>query len=86
MSSGRASAKQATKNQYEGLSAAHAVMKRPTNSVRRTMLTRPQRSASEASGNAPSEAKRRIARPMPSCEPDRPTTLWSVLVELWCPK
>ena len=75
LSNGRANAKHATKNQYDGLSAAQAVMRRPTNSVRRIMLMRPQRSAREANGNAPSEAKRRIARPMPNCEPDRPTTL-----------
>jgi len=75
--SGRARAKHRTKNQYDGLSDAHAVMTRPTSNVRRSTVVRPHRSAKEARGNAPSEASRSTASPMPRTEPERPTTLWS---------
>ncbi len=56
-SKGRANAKQSTKIQYDGLSDAKAVMTSPRTSVRRSTAVRPQRSARDASGMAPSEAK-----------------------------
>src|ERR1700722_5833459 len=54
--------------------------------VRWSTFVRPQRSASDASGNAAKDARRSAARPRPNFEPESPTTLCSVLVEEKCPK
>jgi hypothetical protein len=83
---GRANAKQSTKNQYAGLSAAAAVANSPTSSVRRSTRVRPQRSANDDSGSAPSDDKRKIARASPSTEPDSPTWLCSDRPPEWWPK
>src|SRR5664280_79312 len=75
VNNGWARAKHSTNTQYPGLSAAAEVMSSPSTSVRRRTVVRPHRSASDASGSAPSEATRKIASPRPSTEPESPTTL-----------
>src|SRR5487761_2475913 len=83
---GRAKAKEMTKNQYEKLSDAADVATRPSRSSDCKTRVRPRRSARDESGSDANDANRKIARPSPSTDPERPTTLLSDVPEPWCPK
>src|SRR5829696_4881985 len=83
---GRPMANRATNHQYPGLRAARAVTARPPLTQPSSIRRRPWRSARAASGRLAREARRTIARPIPSVVPDRPTLATVEVPSLVSPK